>query len=157
LQIYFSNYFKCNSIAFIFATEKAINDMKPSVKSSTLDQLGMTASLACAIHCAALPFFLTTLPLWGLEFLAHTWVELSMICLSLFIGICSLISSYPKHRKLIPILVLIIGFALIATGHYTLETLEAILIPLGGFTIAAAHYLNWKYSRNCSQHHTPQP
>ena len=131
--------------------------MKHSVKSSALDQLGMTASLACAIHCAALPFFITTLPLWGLEFLAHSWVELSMICLSLIIGISSLVSSFPKHKKVIPILVLIIGFVLIATGHYTLESLEAVLIPIGGFTIAAAHYLNWKYSRSCSHHQTPQP
>jgi hypothetical protein len=131
--------------------------MKPSVKSCALGQLGMTASLACAIHCAALPFFITTLPLWGLEFLAHSWVELSMICLSLLIGICSLVSSFPKHRRLIPILVLMIGFALIATGHYALESLEAALIPLGGFTIATAHYLNWKYNRNCSHHQTPQP
>lgn len=130
--------------------------MKPSVKSSTLDQLGMTASVACAIHCAVLPFFITTLPLWGLEFLAHSWVELSMIFLSLIIGICALISSFPKHRKPIPILVLIIGFALIATGHYTFESLEAVLIPIGGLTIAIAHYLNWKYSRSCNHHDTLQ-
>lgn len=130
--------------------------MKPSIKSSALDQLGMTASLACAIHCAALPFFITTLPLWGLEFLAYSWVELSMICLSLIIGICSLVSSFPKHKKVMPILVLIIGFVLIATGHYILESLEAVLIPVGGFTIAAAHYLNWKYSRSCSHHQTQQ-
>lgn len=136
---------------------KSKNDMKPSVKSSTLDQMGMTASVACAIHCAALPFLLTTLPLWGLEFLAHSWVELSMICLSLLIGTYSLTTSFPKHRKLIPILVLIIGFGLIATGHYTLESLEAFLVPLGGFTIAAAHYLNWKYSRSCNHHHPSQP
>jgi len=124
--------------------------MKPSIKSSALDQLGITTSVACAIHCAALPFFITTLPLWGLEFLAHSWVELSMICLSLIIGIFSLVSSYPKHKKIVPVFVLIIGFSLIATGHYTLESLEAVFIPMGGFTIAAAHYLNWKYSRNCS-------
>lgn len=131
--------------------------MKPSVKSSTLDQLGMTASIACAIHCAALPFFITTLPLWGIEFLAHTWFELSMICLSLLIGTYALTRSFAQHRKLVPVLVLIIGFGLIATGHYTLESLEAIFIPIGGFTIAAAHYLNWKYSRRCSNHHNPQP
>lgn len=128
--------------------------MKPSIKSVTLDQLGITASVACAIHCAALPFLMTTLPLWGLEFLAQPWVELSMICLSLVIGVWSLSSSFPKHKRIIPILILIIGFVFIATGHFTLHSLEPILIPLGGFTIAAAHYLNWKYSRICNQHKT---
>ncbi|MEQ7800474.1 MerC domain-containing protein [Pedobacter sp. ASV1-7] len=128
--------------------------MKPSIKSVSLDQLGITASVACAIHCAALPFIITTLPLWGLEFLAHSWVELSMICLSLVIGICSLSTSFPKHEKVLPIMVLVTGFGFIAIGHYAFHSLEAVLIPISGFTIAAAHYLNWKYSRSCNHHKT---
>lgn len=120
-----------------------------SLKSERLDQFGMTASLACAIHCAALPFLITMLPLWGLSFLAERWVEITMICLSLLIGTYSLSTSYPKHKKLLPLLTLITGFALIAAGHYFIESLEAILIPLGGLTIAAAHLINWRYTRTC--------
>lgn len=127
--------------------------MKSFIKSARLDQWGMTASLACAIHCAVLPFFMSTLPLWGLSFLAYSWVETSMICLSLLIGIWSLSTSYPKHKKLRPVLVLVAGFGFIAAGHYFLESLEAVLIPLGGFTIAGAHFFNWKYSRSCN--HSP--
>ncbi|WP_243732583.1 MerC domain-containing protein [Pedobacter metabolipauper] len=121
-----------------------------SLKSEKLDQLGMTASIACAIHCAALPFLIGTLPLLGLSFLADSWVEITMICLSLAIGVYSLSVSYPKHKKKIPLIVLIAGFVLIGAGHYLAEDLEAVLIPLGGFTIAAAHLINWRYSRNCS-------
>ncbi|MNV62481.1 MerC mercury resistance protein [compost metagenome] len=73
-----------------------------------------------------------------------------MICLSLFIGTWSLTRSYPKHQKLLPVVVLILGFALIGSGHYLIDDLEAILIPLGGFTIAAAHFINWRYTRSCS-------
>lgn len=124
--------------------------MKQLLKSGKLDHLGMTASIACAIHCAALPFLITTLPLWGLSFLAESWIEITMICLSLIIGIWSLGSSYPKHKKIIPVLILILGFALIGSGHYLLHSLEAILIPAGGFTIAAAHLINWRYSRSCN-------
>lgn len=124
--------------------------MKTSIKSAKLDKLGMTASIACAIHCAALPFFISTLPLWGLGFLAHSWTEIAMICLSLIIGIWSLSTAYPKHRKIMPVITLIIGFSLIATGHYWVEDFESILIPLGGFTIAIAHLINWRYSRTCN-------
>jgi len=124
--------------------------MKRLIRTAKLDQLGMTASIACAIHCAALPFLITTLPLMGLSFLAESWVELTMICLSLIIGIWSLSTSYPKHKRFLPIGILIAGFACIATGHYLIHELEAILIPLGGFTIAGAHFVNWKYSRSCS-------
>jgi hypothetical protein len=129
--------------------------MKTMIKTTKLDQAGMTASIACAIHCAALPFVITTLPLFGLGFLAHSWVELTMICISLVIGIWSLSTSYPKHRKLLPVAILVLGFVLIGSGHYLVEDLEAILIPLGGLTIAAAHFVNWKYSRACN--HKPQP
>jgi len=160
LQIYFIYYYKCNKIAFIFVitiqnqlkrVQKIyLNNMKHFIKSEKLDQLGMTASLACAIHCAVLPFVLTTLPLFGLSFLAHSWVEMTMIGLSLFIGVYSLSTSYPKHKRLLPIIILVMGFAMIATGHYLIENMEAVLIPTGGFTIAFAHYINWKYSRSCS-------
>lgn len=128
--------------------------MKKIDRTARLDQLGMTASIACAIHCAALPFLITTLPLWGLNFLADSWVEITMICLSLMIGIWSLASSYPKHRKLSPVLVLTIGFVMIGSGHYLFHELEAILIPLGGLTIASAHLINWKYSRSCAHSET---
>jgi len=123
--------------------------MKSSTKHERLDHLGIVASVACAIHCAALPLIITILPLVGLEVLANVWVEISMICLSLVVGIYSLSTSYPRHKKIQPILILTAGFILIAAGHFLLENLEAIIVPLGGFTIAAAHLINWKYGRIC--------
>ena len=117
--------------------------------SKKLDHLGITASLACAVHCAALPFIITMLPLWGLGFLADSWVEMTMIGLSLVVGIWSLGSSYPRHRKALPVAILLTGFALIAAGHYLLHEFEAALIPLGGVVIAAAHLVNWRYTRLC--------
>jgi hypothetical protein len=123
--------------------------MKSFTKSERLDHLGMAASIACAIHCAALPLAITALPLLGLEFLANIWIEVSMICLSAMVGVLSLRLSYPKHQKIAPILILIMGFLLIGTGHLFFEQLEAVFVPLGGFTIAAAHLINWKHSRSC--------
>lgn len=124
--------------------------MKLSPKSARLDQLGITASVACAIHCAALPLIITALPLVGLEFLANIWVELSMICLSVFIGVYSLSRSYPKHKRTLPVLILVSGFACIGLGHLAFEQIEFLLVPAGGFIIAAAHLLNWKYSKSCT-------
>ncbi|MBB6502962.1 MerC domain-containing protein [Pedobacter cryoconitis] len=117
-----------------------------------LDRLGMTASTLCAIHCVLVPVFITTLPLLGLEFLSNEWVEISMIIVSVILGTVSLSLSYRKqHRKLLPFFVLFAGFALIASGHFSgLERLEPILIPLGGFTVAAAHLVNWRLNKTCS-------
>jgi uncharacterized membrane protein YczE len=127
--------------------------MKTLLKSGRLDQLGMTASVACAIHCVVLPLVVTFLPLVGLEFLANIWVETAMICISMVIGAWSLISTYPRHKNLAPLLLFITGFVLIATGHFLIVQMESILVPLGGFTIAAAHYMNWKLNRVCEHEH----
>ncbi|AMP99185.1 hypothetical protein AY601_2291 [Pedobacter cryoconitis] len=128
--------------------------MSLSKTTQRLDRLGMTASTLCAVHCALVPIFLTTLPLLGLEFLSNEWVEISMIIVSVILGTLSLSMSYRKqHHKLFPFLVLFSGFALIATGHFSgIESLEPILIPLGGFTVAAAHLVNWRLNRSCTHH-----
>lgn len=128
----------------------------PTTKTSEhLDRLGMTASTLCAVHCALVPIFLTTLPLLGLDFLANEWVEISMIAVSVVLGTLSLTMSYRKqHRKLLPFIVLATGFALIFTGHFAgIKSLEPILIPLGGFIVAAAHLVNWRLNSTCSHSH----
>lgn len=114
-----------------------------------MDRVGFTASALCAIHCALMPFLITLLPLVGLEFLSSLWVEICIIALSVLIGISSLIPSYLKyHRKLSPVLMFIAGLILIFGAHFLgLHELEPVLVPIGGFTIAGAHFLNWKLNR----------
>lgn len=129
--------------------------MKQRMYKINLDRIGITASTLCAIHCAALPFLITVLPLWGMGFLANEAVEIAMIAVSLVIGIWSLSTAYRKqHRRVMPILVLVTGFACIAFGHFSgIELLEPILIPIGGLTIAAAHYINLRMLKSCPLDH----
>lgn len=125
--------------------------MKFRLKSIALDQTGITTSLACAIHCAALPLIATFLPLWGMEFLANPFIELTMLTLSLCIGLTSLSIAYKNHKQKLPISILILGFSTIAFGHF-FEDFEAVLIPIGGFLIALAHLFNIKCIRSCKPH-----
>ena len=120
-----------------------------------LDRIGITASALCAIHCAALPFLITVLPMWGMGFLANEAVEMTMIAVSLILGIWSLSTAYRKqHHRISPILILITGFSCIAFGHFSgIGLLEPILIPLGGFTIATAHYINLRMLKSCPSDH----
>jgi len=119
--------------------------------SSKLDNIGMTASTLCAIHCAIVPLVFTSLPLIGLGFLANPWVEWSMIILALFIGVSSIGMSYFRtHRRLLPLTLLIAGFMVIIAGHlFITGWVEGIIVPLGGFTIATAHFVNYKYAGAC--------
>ena len=116
-----------------------------------LDNIGMTASTLCAIHCAAVPVFFTSLPILGLGFLANPWVEWSMILLALVIGISSIGTSFLRiHHRILPLTLLLTGFITIILGHiFTKGWLEAIIVPMGGILIAFAHFVNYKYAGTC--------
>jgi hypothetical protein len=132
--------------------------MKDPKISSRLDNIGMTASTLCAIHCAIVPLLITTLPLIGLGFLANPRVEWSMIILALMLGVSSIGSSYFRtHHRPLPLLLLCGGFLVIIAGH-TLITgwAEAVIVPCGGLIIATAHFVNYKYvgvCKNCEHEH----
>ena len=70
--------------------------------------LGVSAGLACAIHCALLPLFISTLPLFGINILDNIYFEVSMILVALFIGGFTLWHGYKKHHhKLSPLILFI--------------------------------------------------
>ncbi|PST83348.1 MerC domain-containing protein [Pedobacter yulinensis] len=115
------------------------------------DRLGITASGLCAIHCAALPFVMGILPLWGMTFLAHPALEAGMILLSLLLALGSILHSYRyHHRRPLPLLLVGAGFAAIASGHLLETSLpESVLVPAGGISIALAHFFNLRFNRQC--------
>ncbi|MCS3735841.1 MerC domain-containing protein [Mucilaginibacter dorajii] len=120
--------------------------------SSRLDRIGVTASTLCAIHCAVVPVFITSLPLLGMSFLARPWVEWGMILFALMIGVYSIGGSYFKvHRNLLPLILLVIGFGIIMLGHSLLHTnTERYVVPAGGLLIALAHVVNQRFVGACS-------
>jgi len=120
--------------------------------TSRLDHIGITASTLCAVHCAVVPVLFTSLPLIGLGFLANAWVEWGMILLALIIGTYSIGGAYLRvHKRPAPLFLLIAGFAVILLGHaFTTGWLEIIMVPAGGLLIAAAHFVNYKYTGACS-------
>jgi len=133
-----------------------ICQVRTTKHSLKLDNIGMTASVLCAIHCAIVPILITSLPLIGLGFLANPLIEWSMIILALFIGIYAISLSYFRtHHKRLPMLLLITGFAIIIAGHLFITSWqEAIIVPIGGLLIATAHFFNYKYTGLCREEHT---
>lgn len=115
----------------------------------------MSASLLCAVHCAALPFAIAMLPLVGLHFLAHPAFEASMIGVSVVVGGLSLMPSYFRvHRKLQALLVLASGFGLIVFGHFVVaKQFEPLVVPMGALGVAAAHFLNYRMTQRCVHCH----
>lgn len=121
--------------------------------SSKLDNVGMTASVLCAVHCATVPVLISVLPLVGLGFLANPLLEWSMIIFALFIGVYAIGLSYSQtHHKPLPVFLLIGGFVIIIIGHLFVSGWhEALVVPVGGLMIAMAHFFNFRYSGSCRQ------
>jgi hypothetical protein len=66
------------------------------------------------------------------------------------LGISSIAVSYFKvHHRVLPLILLVIGFFVIAVGHLFVSMAEAIIVPIGGLTVAGAHFLNNKYAGVC--------
>ena len=79
------------------------------------DFLGIAASLACAIHCAAMPFLIAYLPALGLSFLAdesfHQWMSVACLVLALI----AFIPGWRKHRRWLPGMIAGLGLLMIST------------------------------------------
>lgn len=121
--------------------------MKNQFVGFHLDFVGFSASLLCAVHCAALPFLLSLAPLAGLQFLNTPWIEYAVLLISFFIASYALVHGYRKHHhKPMALFIVITGFILICIGHLLQpEWQEILLTSCGGATIAIAHLVNWRY------------
>jgi hypothetical protein len=111
------------------------------------DALGITTSLACAIHCALLPLFLTSLPIFGIELIENTTLEVTMIVIAFLIGMYSLYHGWKRHHhSFLPITIFALGFIFLVVKLFFVEYEKLLLIPaVAG--IVAAHIINYKSCR----------
>jgi MerC mercury resistance protein len=136
----------CNSVAI----EYLCTSMKLHIN---WDALGVSATIACAIHCALLPLLLTSLPLFGINILENIYFETGMIILAMAIGIYSLWHGYRRHHhSYVPLLLFISGIFFLFLKQFSAEYHLWLLIPAVPL-IVSAHYLNWKFCRKAKHCH----
>lgn len=114
--------------------------------SRVADRFGATASVACALHCAALPLVLAALPALGLGFLANHAFERAFIVFASTLALASLAIGFRRHRRFRAFWFLLTGVVLLLTGividlHSQL-VLHAMLVSMGGTLVAIAHLVN---------------
>jgi hypothetical protein len=111
------------------------------------DALGISTSLACAIHCALLPLFLQSLPIFGFNIIDNLLFEIFMICLAAAIGLYSLYHGWRKHHhKIAPILLFSAGMIFLFSKQVWHEHQLWFLIPAVIF-IVAGHLQNFRLIR----------
>ncbi|TAF50003.1 MAG: MerC domain-containing protein [Sphingobacteriia bacterium] len=109
------------------------------------DALGISASVACAIHCAVLPLFLTSLPLFGVNIIENSVFEFSMIGLALVIGVYSLRHGFlSHHHRYLPLVLFLLGMGLLVAKMFLHEWRFWLLVP-AVLLIVAGHYFNQRF------------
>jgi hypothetical protein len=118
------------------------------------DVLGVSATVACAIHCAILPLILSTLPLFGINILHNIFFESGMIILALIIGTYSLWHGFRRHHhSYLPLLFFISGMFFLILKQFIIDLHLWFLLP-AVILIVSAHYLNWKLCRKAKHCHS---
>lgn len=111
------------------------------------DALGVTASLACAIHCAVLPLLLTSLPIFGINIIDNVQFEYLMIAIAFGVGVYSLWHGYKKHHhSLVPIPLFAFGILLLLAKQIWHEY-QFWFLPFAVILIISAHYTNYRFCR----------
>lgn len=89
-----------------------------ATQSSWSDWIGVVASIGCAIHCAAMPFVIASLPALGLSFLAdesfHKWMAL--VCFG--IAVAAFVPGWRRHGRLFPGAVGMVGLTFIGGAAF---------------------------------------
>ena len=124
-----------------------------------LDKLGASASLACAVHCAVLPFVVTLLPVYGLSFLVGETVEWILVGVAVSLAAVSLLLGYRQHRSVRVLTMLSAAVVLLVVGHLTgheashlggaVPLNKTILAVAGGLILVGAHILNYRLCKSC--------
>jgi hypothetical protein len=121
--------------------------------SVNIDKFGMTSSLACAVHCMAMPLIVTFLPYIGLSFIASETFEWILLLVSASLGISSICMGYKTHRDKRVSILLSVGLGLLILGRYAHENdwgyQGVIILVAGGLSMALSHWLNNKLCISC--------
>jgi hypothetical protein len=111
------------------------------------DAVGITASAACAIHCAILPLLISSLSFFGINIIDNNAVEYFMIFLAFLIGSLSLLHGYRKHHQNYkPVALFSIGMVLLFAKEIWHEY-QIWFLPLAVLLIVVGHVLNFRFCR----------
>jgi hypothetical protein len=117
------------------------------------DSLGIASSIACAIHCAVLPLFVSSLPLFGVNIVENKFFEFFMIGLALVLGIVALRHGFRLHHHRYWPLVLFVTGILLLIGKEMVSGHPLWMIIGAVFCIISAHFLNYRLCRKANHCH----
>ncbi|MGD1841297.1 MAG: MerC domain-containing protein [Thermonemataceae bacterium] len=115
--------------------------------TSTTNKIALSLPLLCAIHCAIMPFFITSLPFLGLEFVAMEVIEWVVLLISLGYALYILIKDRKRHKQSTALYLLLVGFTFMFVAH-SWHHFTVVLSIIGASIILLAYLFNWRALRS---------
>ncbi|MGZ5281141.1 MAG: MerC domain-containing protein [Bacteroidia bacterium] len=122
--------------------------------NSKLGKLGVSLSVACSIHCLAMPFVVAAVPAAGSALHTDLFTEVLILGSSLLLSGFTLAKDYRQvHRQWLPLFLLALASLAIVfqfsshSGHDHSHNELSFGSILGGVMIFAAYVSNWFISR----------
>jgi len=112
-----------------------------------LDGASVGLSVACLVHCLALPVAAAALPAFAGLFETPEWTHAALLALALPLSFSALVAGYRRHGRRLPIVVGGVGLALMAAGvaFEEMRLAEVGLTVSGATLVALAHLRNWNH------------
>lgn len=136
---------------------------KPGLLTRAADRIGVTGSVLCALHCAAIPLVIALVPGIGLGLFASEGLEAGFVVFATVLALASLWMGFKRHRSFRGWLFLVPGLAAVWAAilypplHHSVVP-HAVVMAIGGTLIAVAHVLNLRLTHGhvqdaCCHHH----
>jgi hypothetical protein len=119
--------------------------------TGSLDIVGATTSLVCAIHCAIVALLLGALP--AASFLAASWVEWAFLSASTLIGVIALVPGYRRHGRRTPMVLFLLGIAILfalRAAQASASAGEMLLVGIAAVCLISAHWQNRGALHKCA-------
>ena len=135
---------------------------RATAKRSRWDTLGISASLLCAIHCAAVPLALVLFPALTLRLPVedHAFHQVMALLVGTF-GLGAFLSGYRKHRRRSALVIASVGLTAILFGGFAHELLgtetheiERGFTLFGSMVLITAHVFNLRACSTCHHEHS---
>jgi hypothetical protein len=140
------------------AEQDHINEHRATTAIVSFDALGIAASTLCLIHCLAMPFVITLLPVLGWQFLEGRNAHYVLATFVFAFALSAIVPGYLKHKRVDILCGMLFGLTcvLIATfAPYSIlpEKLELPLITMGNIILVITHWRNRGLSITCNHEH----
>jgi hypothetical protein len=126
----------------------------PAARPRPADLMGIGLSLACLVHCLALPLLILFAPALSRWVAAPEWMHAAILLLALPAAIAAMFAGWRRHARAVPAAAAAAGLGLLAAGLAAHdgwiavadpEIADRLLTSIGALTLALAHLLNWRW------------